>query len=89
MSILDRLFGGNKIKRVTITEVGKTKLDSIAAGASGIRLRILDHIESDGASTVAELSSSLGYSPDKIKVAVKQMMREGWVQIINSNAEKD
>jgi hypothetical protein len=83
MSILDRIFGGHKIKRIGITEVGKTKLDNMV-GADGIRIKILDHLESDGASTVQELTSSLGYSPDKIKVALHQMMRESWVQIVNS-----
>jgi hypothetical protein len=87
VGFLDKLFSGNKVKRVGLTEIGKSKLENMVSAPDGIRLKILDYLESNGASTITELSNGVGYSQEKTKIAVNQMMRESWVQMVNGETK--
>lgn len=89
MSLLGRLFGGGKKSvRISVTEIGKQKLEQVA-GESGIKMKIMSYLDESGASTVNELANShdlSGYGIERIKMAVNQLYRDGWVQMVRDSS---
>lgn len=85
MGLLGGLFGGHKIKKIALTELGRNKSETLA-GAEGARLKILEWLDEHGSASVIEISNGTGLSQEKVKVAANQMLREGWVTIAKGEA---
>jgi DNA-binding IscR family transcriptional regulator len=76
-------FGNKKATLVTLTELGKQKSEQVEQ-ATGLRLKVVSYLEENGASSISEISSKIGYPQEQVKEMVNRLYKEQWVTIVKN-----
>jgi predicted transcriptional regulator len=79
MGLFDNVLGKGKKKatHVSITSIGKKKVEE---SSGGLRFSILSHLEDSGSSSYNELAEATGKDIHKIKATCKQMLHDGEIR---------
>lgn len=77
MGFLDKALGRNKESSgITLTENGKAKAESIEQDGSILRLKVIDYLDENGASSYREIAEATGYEESRIKNLAKILFKE-------------
>jgi hypothetical protein len=84
MGMMDKIFGGKKkANLVVLTELGKHKSEDLI-GQQGIRLKVVDYLDTHGESSISEISTGTGFPTEKVKIMVDKLQREQWVTTVKT-----
>lgn len=75
------LFGGGKQKsraNYQLTALGKTKAEDF--NVIGTKGEVVMALENVGPCTIAEVANEIKMSPQKVKIIMQSLIRDGWVR---------
>lgn len=83
MGFLDKVLGGKKSKLVTLTEIGKDKVENAVGDETKSRYIIMADLDEHGASSIHEIAERKGLEESRVKVICQKLISEQLARTVN------